>query len=73
MSVLSQKTEGQQVREELLQYPDTHSGSNRDGDIEHHTETSKAVEDLFDLTVLVTAVGGIAAYLIWQERQAAAR
>jgi hypothetical protein len=60
------------MKERITQYLDRCSSSEQEASVEHHIETRKAIADLFDLAVLVTLVGGIAAFLVWQERQTVA-
>ena len=71
--VLSQKVEGSEVWEELLQYLDGCSGSDREESGEDHIEARKAADDLSDPGALITVVGGIAAVLIWEQRQTVAQ
>ncbi len=61
------------MQERLSQYLEERTSSKQEGSVEHHIETRKAVADLLDLAVLVTIVGGITAFLVWQERQTFAR
>lgn len=56
----------------LSQYFEERTSSEQEGSVECHTETWQAAADLFELAFLVTVVGGVAAFLIWQDRQAVA-
>jgi len=60
------------VQERLSQYLEERTNSEQEGSVECHTETWQAAADLFYLAFLVTAVGGVAAFLIWQDRQTVA-
>jgi len=60
------------VQERLSQYLEDRTTSEQEGSVECHTETWRATADLFYLAFLVTAVGGVAAFLIWQDRQTVA-
>ena len=60
------------MQEGLSQYLEERTGSEHEGSVECHTETWRAAADLFYLAFLVTAVGGVAAFLIWQDRQTVA-
>jgi hypothetical protein len=60
------------MKARITQYLDRCSSSEWEASVEHHIETRRAIAELFDLAVLVTLVGGIAALLVWQERQTVA-
>ena len=60
------------MQERLSQYLKERANSEQEGSVECHTETWRAAADLFYLAFLVTAVGGVAAFLIWQEGQTVA-